>query len=330
MSTLNKLLRTIPVSITLAENKEIPKKLEVIRCGKFDAGDQGIVNITPEMLKSFKKNFDDNVRKIDLSIDYAHESQSIAAAWFTSVELADDEKSLLIEVDWTPKGKDTVLSKEFRYLSADFNFNYTDNETKTNYGPTLLGAGLTNRPVIKGMQPVVQLSEENTMDPKDQEIANLKAEVEKLKAGSGGGDHAAAMAAMKKELDEEKSKTAAYAEKEKAAAATAAMAEKKADFDKMLSEGKCCEAQRDAWMKGDMKDFAAKFVPVKLAEQGHGGKGEDIKLTEEQKTSVGAQKEVLEKATKLSTEKKIDLGTAISTVLSENPKLAEAYRSAYQ
>ena len=66
----------------------------------------------------------------------------------------------MARVDWTPNGEKILAEKEFRYLSAEFDVDYTDNETPDiSHGTVLLGAGLTNRPVIKRMDAVITLSE---------------------------------------------------------------------------------------------------------------------------------------------------------------------------
>ena len=92
-------------------------------------------------------------------------------------------------------------------MSPDFTFNYVDNETLNEYGPTLFGAGLTNRPVIKNMEPVIQLSEELNMDLEQKVlelegiINQLKAELEKLKSRSE--DDSAMMEAIKEKEQKE-------------------------------------------------------------------------------------------------------------------------------
>ena len=344
--------RALPIQIKLSEDAsgtKVPDRVQVIRCGDFDAGAQGKITITPEILLAFKKNFDAKVRKIDLAIDYAHDSNLEAAAWIKGVTLSDDGQSLWLDVEWTPRGEKTLADKEFRYLSADFTFNYEDNETKTAYGPTLLGAGLTNRPVIKGMEPVVQLSEEKQMDPKDKKIEELEAQVaelqKKLETQAGenpppakkkkdasadntdatddaDGDGDEATLAMKNKMAAMQSKLDEYAEKEKKAAEEKACAEKKSEFEKMLSEGKCVEAQRESFMKNDMAEFLKNQMPVKFSEIGHGKSQKDGEGAGSDDTATG---KIMSMAKKLSEEKKIDLSTAIAQVRRENTKLAEEH-----
>ncbi|MCH8350738.1 MAG: hypothetical protein IIB29_10825, partial [Chloroflexi bacterium] len=64
-----------------------------------------------------------------------------------------------------------ILAKEFRYLSADFNMNFRDNETGKSFGGVLNGAGLTNRPRVKGMDAI--LSDLDVSDKKRQAIKRI-------------------------------------------------------------------------------------------------------------------------------------------------------------
>ena len=106
----------------------ISDDIQVLRVGTFFHNGQ-IVNVVKSDLKSMIKNFSDGVRGIDLMLDYSHESEKEAAAWFEDLYLSDDGKELWAKVDWTDDGADSVRKKKYRYISADFNFAYKDNET---------------------------------------------------------------------------------------------------------------------------------------------------------------------------------------------------------
>ena len=56
--------------------------------------------------------------------------------------------------EWTDYGLKAVRERGFTYLSAEFADNWQDNESGAFHGPTLLGAGLTVRPVIKRLDPI--------------------------------------------------------------------------------------------------------------------------------------------------------------------------------
>jgi phage I-like protein len=292
----------------LAEGQSgVSNKIQIIRVGNYKHPDYGNFKVTLATLQSMVKNHEENVRGIDLAIDYGHAADREAAAWIKKLSI-ENESELWAEVEWTPTGASAVGGKEYRYLSADFDFEFTDNESNQKFGPTLFGAGLTNRPFVKNMAAVSQLSEiddvltpkqEPQMDPKDQEIADLKKQIAELQAKLEADG--AQAAEMKKKLEE---KDAA----DKAAAEQAKLAEKKGRFDKMLSEGKACEAQRESYMKDDFQKFTELAQPVKLTEQ---SKKDD--------PTKPSDKDPEDEALELAQTQKKD----ISTVLSERPDLAK-------
>jgi len=145
------------------------RKMQVLRVGTFTDPRYGKFKITIQMLSEMVKNFNEGVRGVIPALDYKHDSEDIAAGWFKNLFLAGDE--LWATVEMTPKGEKVLSDKEFGYVSADFDTQYIDNEFQKSYGCVLLGAGLTNRPVIKRMESVIQLKEKN--DPVSEKISKL-------------------------------------------------------------------------------------------------------------------------------------------------------------
>lgn len=327
-------------------NEPRVRKMQILRVGTFTDPRYGKFDITSKMLDEMVKNFSEGVRGVRPALDYKHDSDDKAAGWFKKLYVKGEE--LWAEIEMTPAGEKVLSDKEFGYTSADFDTNYQDNETLKKFGCVLLGAGLTNRPAIKRMESVIQLSEktaeknkgagmneeekkmladaqekagqykklEEDMQCADpaaimQMILDLKKKVADLEAGNSGAmekEQAAqvALTESKKELSELKEKLG--------------ISEKTTEFTKLLSEGKAVEAQREAFVKGDMADFVAKAQPIKLSEQGHNGNPAP-------KPAVGTEEEqVLKLAEKLVTEEKISMKEAISKVLSENKNLADKIR----
>lgn len=310
----------VPFSIRFAEGSE--NKIQVAKVGTFFDERYGKIEITKDVLVKFKENFEKKIRKIDLALDYKHENDDIAAAWFEKLELSEDGTELWAQVDWTPLGKKRVQEKEFRYISPEFNMDYKDNETLVKHGPTLLGAGLTNRPVIKGMSPAIalrEISNEEIEDmkkaeelQKDLEAANKKlseteAKVKELEEGAKKDepklDESMSAEDMLKKISELSAKILELEAELAKKKAEVELSEKNKTFDKMLSEGKVCEAQRDAFIKNDVVKFSELAKPVKLNEQGHG----DDKDT----TDDSTEDAVYEKAMKLAEEKKISFKEAV-------------------
>jgi FtsZ-binding cell division protein ZapB len=327
--------------ITLEEG-QIKKDVQLLRTGTFKDERYGTLQVTSSTLLSMKKNWDDKVRGVDLSIDYKHESDDIAAGWIKEVYLKENNTELWAVVDWTPKGQKVLSDKEFRYLSADFNFDYQDNESLQKFGPTLFGAGLTNRPVVKRMEPAIELEELTEKGRQEMKIvedlqAQLKELQEKNKKLSDEVTAAQAAAAgdkslgdgalppeVQKEIEDLKAKIAALtAENTKFAAESAELknkaqlSEKEVKFQKLLSEGKVVPAQKDAYIKDDMVKFAELSGAVNLSAKG---------TPENPPASAtgNVDDQIMELANKkLSEDTSLDLRKAVSLVLQEKPELAK-------
>lgn len=347
--------------------------VQLMQTGTYFHGLYGNFEITPETFQKMKKNFDANIRKVKLAVDYFHDSSGIAAGWIKEVELRENDTQLWIHVEWTPEGERRIRDKELRYLSADFSMNHTNEDEKGDkfdtFGPTLYGAGLTNRPFIKGMKKIlseravtagaikenlisqgykfsmdfdtiVESLADLTDDEKGQIIQMLGG---KLPAESddknGKGSQ---MSEEAKKLSDLQSKVTKLTENtgklEKALSDSLAENEtlkREQEFTTLLAEGNVVPAQKDAFMAGDMAKFAADAVDsnaVNLDEKGSEGGNNDGKdegdknAPENAKTQEEAEEAVSTLVdAKLSANKDMDYGDAVSIVLSEHPKLAEIY-----
>ena len=85
-----------------------------------------------------------------VAIDYDHSSDrgggTRAAAWITS--LHQQGKLVTADVEFTPRGAKSVRNGDYKYISPTFVNNYTD-EHGERHGKALIGAALTNRPVLR-------------------------------------------------------------------------------------------------------------------------------------------------------------------------------------
>lgn len=149
--------RFLSDKVELAEGKRT-SVVTVTRTGTFHDPRYGEFSITREMLLSMVRNFDSRVYGQDIALDVAHMPKDGAAAYFRRLFLDGDK--LRAEVEWTDFGIDAVRKRGFKYLSAEYHENFKDNEKQLAHGPTLLGAGLTIRPVVKDLDPV-QLSDDS-------------------------------------------------------------------------------------------------------------------------------------------------------------------------
>lgn len=157
--------RTVRLLSSLASEPSTDRRRQTVtltRTGEFSDPRYGSFSITKEMLLSMVRNFTAKVVGTDIFIDVSHQPADGAAASILS--LAVDGNRLRAEVEFTDFGIDAIRKRGFRYLSAEYHEDWRDNEKQTRHGPTLLGAGLTNRPVIKRLDPI-QLSESDAMHP---------------------------------------------------------------------------------------------------------------------------------------------------------------------
>lgn len=346
-----------PFEIKLAEDGSVPKRVQVLRVGKFSHPTYGDLDITPAMLAEFKKNFDAKVRRVDPAIDYKHENEDVAAGWPKNIELSDEGNSLwFTDIEWTPNAEKVLRDKEFRYFSPEFVTKFTDPETKKVYNNVLFGGGLTNRPFIKDMAPITKLGEVVLAEDKDLQacvaslvpdliaqghdqkqavaIAYSKCGEKRLselknKGGYSMDEKDKMIASLKEEIASlkaqlEKSQGSVKASETEVKTLTEKVAtletEKKKielekDFNVLLSEGKACAAQKDAYMKGDMKAFAENASKVNLAGAGSGAGAKDVGGDADTKVLKLAEE-------KMKADKSLSQGAAIRAVLSENKELA--------
>lgn len=129
----------------------------ITRTGSFRDPRYGEFEITRAMLLAMVANFDQRTYGQDIFIDVAHDPSKGAAAKVLKLAVEGDRLRALVE--WTPYGLDAVKNRGYQYLSAEYHENWQDNERGARHGPVLLGAGLTVRPVIKRLDPVL-LSED--------------------------------------------------------------------------------------------------------------------------------------------------------------------------
>lgn len=332
--------RTVPIK--LSDNtplEEVEQRVQLMRTCTFFHQRYGKVEITRQLFSEMIENFEKNTRGIDVMIDYAHDSEREAAGWVKSLELTEnpenEEAELWATVEWTPKGRKVLSDKEFAYLSADFDPDYKDNENpNVSHGAVLLGAGLTNRPVIKRMKPAVQLSEYSEKQTEEKSMDNSKELTEKLSETEKKlGDSEARFAEISKFMEEMgvesiealmemiremKSQNTELGEAKE-------LAEKEQKLTVLFSEGKITQAQKEKALKLEKAAFDG-FVElaemneksVKLSEEGDSAppKGDD---------TVDVETKVMELAEAKAEEKKIDTTEAISIVLSENKELAKKY-----
>ncbi len=118
----------------------------------------GSFKITQDDVDGWKRNLT-GVFGGRVAIDYDHSSDrgggTRAAAWITG--LHRDGKLITADVEFTPRGAKSIRNGDYRYISPTFVANYSD-EHGQKHGKALIGAALTNRPVLRAGMPCLSLS----------------------------------------------------------------------------------------------------------------------------------------------------------------------------
>lgn len=120
------------------EVKILPMGLVKSQKGEFYVDDESI-----ELMRQHFKE-----RRIDIVIDYEHQTlndvQAPAGGWIKDFYAKDG--AIVAKVEWTPKAKEYIANKEYRYLSPVVMVRKTDKKAVI-----LHSVALTNTPAIDGM-----------------------------------------------------------------------------------------------------------------------------------------------------------------------------------
>lgn len=314
--------------LKLGEGNKVPNEVQVLRVGKFNHPTYGSFEITTQTLAEMKANFDKNVRGIDMAFDYFHASDKEASAWVNDLVLKEDGTELWAVVDWTPKAARRLAERELRYFSPDFTFKWEDPESGNVYKNVLFGGGLTNRPFVKEMQAIVadetKTGEKNMtelekaqarvkeLEAQTVKLSEDKSAMEKQMADMPKPDKVAALeqqiASLQAELEKAKQEKEVMMQEKVKLEEDKKLAEKEKEFNVLLSEGKACAAQKDAFIKGNMQEFIKLAQPLNMKGSGGANNQDDgdknakvLKLAEE----------------KMKANPKLTKGDAISQALSE-------------
>jgi hypothetical protein len=125
--------------------------IEMLRVGTFKHKAYGELKITAEMLEAMVKNFNDEVIGREVSFDWNHKAEE-ASGWLKDLKVEDGK--LIGTTELTDKGIGSISAKEYGYFSIEYSDNYVDAETGDEYGPTILGGALTNRPFMTKLKKI--------------------------------------------------------------------------------------------------------------------------------------------------------------------------------
>jgi hypothetical protein len=130
--------------------------VQLLPLGTFTHPVVGEVVIDEKRIDRMIKNFKDDVRGIQLDIDYAHKNDPTkgqkAAGWIKDLKASNGLWAL---PDFTTTALKEIKDGEWKYMSVEFAPEWCTNDAeKKCYEDVLMGAALTNRPFMKKMAPI--------------------------------------------------------------------------------------------------------------------------------------------------------------------------------
>jgi hypothetical protein len=308
--------------------------LEILKVGSFDSSSHGKFTITKEMLEQTKKNFDNNTHRMadhdgspQIPLNFSHNKGGKAAGWIKELELNDEGTILIGKLHLTPSGREAVDNKEFAFASAEFSFKHYDPELKQEFDNVLTGAALTNIPFMKGlksielteinMEQILQLLEGLT----DEEKVIISEKIKSMMPVSEPMSEEPKIDAEEKE--EPKIEEKKFSESEIKLTNEISSLKKELEFNELLIDGKVAPIQKDAFIKGDMKEFAEKSCNALNFQQDSDSTDPKEPVKEEEiKETEAAEEKVVELAEALrAKDSSLSFAAATKQVLSERSDL---------
>lgn len=149
----------VDISDIQLEEKEGKKTswIEIFREGSWSHPKHGIILGTKKLFNDFIDNFKNKVLGREVAIDKTHDPSEGATGWIKEMKIKEDK--LLALIEWTPWGIELIEQKGFKYFSPEYRDSYIDKESGKEYKNVLFGGGITNRPFLTNLAPIV-LSED--------------------------------------------------------------------------------------------------------------------------------------------------------------------------
>jgi len=159
-----------PVNLEFAEGDGV--WIEALQAKDYHTNGYGVVNVTPTKLSNLAASIKNNIRGIDVSTDYEHglDKAKGSKASGTIKDARVNGNKLELNVAFTDTAKAEIKAGEWKYFSSDWVDEYLHDDG-TKHRDVLLGGGLTNRPVAKGLNPLPvnfsELYEEKDVDEEE-------------------------------------------------------------------------------------------------------------------------------------------------------------------
>lgn len=149
---------------------EAPEIISVLPLGHV-VSTKGEFDVDAESYEAMKAKIAQH--GVDLVVDYEHQTlggvQAPAAGWVKELILDADAGNIKARVEWTPRAKEYLENREYRYVSPVITVRKADKKAVG-----LHSIALTNTPAIEGMAPLVNKSDpEGGQDPMNELLKTL-------------------------------------------------------------------------------------------------------------------------------------------------------------
>lgn len=141
--------KTIICAAANVDIVDAPEEIKILPLGHVKSR-QGDFFVDDESYRIMSKVFKE--RNIDIVVDYEHQTlqnvQAPAGGWIKELILGTD--AIIAKVEWTPKAREYIQNKEYKYLSPVVLVREKDHKAIV-----LQSVALTNTPAIDGMFAIV-------------------------------------------------------------------------------------------------------------------------------------------------------------------------------
>ncbi|MBJ8343949.1 phage protease [Antrihabitans sp. YC2-6] len=168
-----------------------PESIHLLSAGHWHTPWHGAFEHTTSDLAQMVVNFGQGIGLVkqkngayEAPINKGHDTTGPAAGWITGLRLENNGAELWGDVRWTKEGSRALREEEYKFISPEWNprdFPWEDPENEGVFVDNVLsGAGLTNTPLFKKLQPVMASQDAGGSDKQikeggDMDLAALRA-----------------------------------------------------------------------------------------------------------------------------------------------------------
>lgn len=136
--------------------QQAPEWIKIFPIGEWDNPAFGRWIIDSEFCRQIVANHRAKVTGVDIALDLHHEN-SAAPGWILGLE--DRPDGVWARIRWTPYGEKLVTEGSYRYVSPEWNWEWTRPSDGAIFTNVLTGLALTNTPFFSELPAIVSLAQ---------------------------------------------------------------------------------------------------------------------------------------------------------------------------